>query len=78
MIEEVFEFLESREKYGSHPGLERIQCLLELLGNPENEMDIIHIAGTNGKGSVGAYLESIFHQANKCAFHFSSPAVAHI
>lgn len=75
MINEVFEFLESRDKYGSQPGLDRIISLLELLGNPEDKVDTIHIAGTNGKGSTGAYLESIFHQANLCAFHFSSPAV---
>ncbi len=75
MIEEVFKFLESRDKYGSQPGLERILHLLELLGNPQDKVDTIHIAGTNGKGSVGAYLESIFRQANQCAFHFSSPAV---
>ena len=75
MIDEVFQFLESRDKYGSQPGLERIQGLLELLGNPEDKIETIHIAGTNGKGSVGAYLESIFQQAGQCAFHFSSPAV---
>ena len=75
MINEVFEFLESRDKYGSQPGLDRIISLLELLGNPEDKVDTIHIAGTNGKGSTGAYLESVFHQANLCAFHFSSPAV---
>ena len=61
MINEVFEFLESRDKYGSQPGLDRIISLLELLGNPEDKVDTIHIAGTNGKGSTGAYLESVFH-----------------
>ena len=75
MIDEVFKFLEGRDKYGSQPGLERILHLLELLGNPEDRVKTIHIAGTNGKGSTGAYLESVFHQAGLCAFHFSSPAV---
>lgn len=74
-VDEVFEFLESREKYGSQPGLDRIRMLLGFLGNPQDRVSTIHIAGTNGKGSVGAYLESIFHQDRMYAFHFSSPAV---
>lgn len=74
-VAEVFEFLESREQYGSQPGLDRICCLLDKLDNPENRNHIIHIAGTNGKGSVGAYLESILRKNSQSAFHFSSPAV---
>ena len=74
-VDEVFEFLESRDKYGSQLGLKRIEHLLKVLGNPEEKVDTIHIAGTNGKGSVGAYLESIFRQCGMKTFHFSSPAV---
>lgn len=74
-VDEAFEFIESRDKYGSKPGMKRIRYLLNFLGNPEDRVFTIHIAGTNGKGSVGAYLESIFHQAQMIAFHFSSPAV---
>lgn len=74
-IDKVFEFLESREKYGSKPGLTRIRRLLGGLDNPENRYNVIHIAGTNGKGSVGAYLESIIHQDRMISFHFCSPAV---
>jgi len=44
------------EKFGSVLGLERISRLMELLGNPERELKIIHVAGTNGKGSVCRYL----------------------
>ena len=73
--DEVLDFLESREKYGSKPGLKRIRRLLNILGNPEDRVYTIHIAGTNGKGSVGAYLESIIHQDRMYTFHFSSPAV---
>lgn len=74
-LDEVLEFLESRERYGSKPGMMRIRRLLGRLGNPEDRVYTIHIAGTNGKGSVGAYLESIFHQSRMYTFHFSSPAV---
>ena len=74
-VDEVFEFLESREKYGSKPGMRRIRYLLNRLGKPEDRVYTIHIAGTNGKGSVGAYLENIYRQSRMIAFHFSSPAV---
>ena len=74
-VDEVFKFLESREKYGSRPGQKRIRRLLNALNNPENRYNVIHIAGTNGKGSVGAYLESIIHQSRMITMHFSSPAV---
>lgn len=73
--DEIFEFLKSREKYGSKPGLKRIKRLLGRLENPQYRRGVIHIAGTNGKGSVGAYIESVIHQNLMFAFHFSSPAV---
>ena len=74
-VADAFEFLESRNKYGSKPGLKRMRYLMGRLGYPQDRTFTIHIAGTNGKGSLGAYLESIFHQARMYAFHFSSPAV---
>ena len=74
-VDEVFEFLEERDKYGSQPGLERVRHLLDLLNNPEEQVPAIHIAGTNGKGSVGAYIGSIIKQSGEHTFHFSSPAV---
>ena len=76
-IDDVYEFLESRDQYGSQPGLERMKRLMGCLGNPEDRVYTIHIAGTNGKGSVGAYLESIIHQDRMYALHYSSPAVFH-
>ncbi|MBK5246168.1 MAG: bifunctional folylpolyglutamate synthase/dihydrofolate synthase [Peptostreptococcaceae bacterium] len=51
-IEKICKF----EKFGSVLGLERIQKLMELLGNPEKKLKIVHIAGTNGKGSVSRYI----------------------
>lgn len=74
-VNDVYEFLESREKYGSKPGQKRIRRLLGCLDHPELHNNVIHIAGTNGKGSVGAYLESIIHQERMLTFHFSSPYV---
>lgn len=44
------------EKFGSILGLERMTILMELLGNPQDDLKVIHVAGTNGKGSICRYL----------------------
>lgn len=49
-------FIEQINKYATHPGVENASRLLELLGHPEEALSIIHVAGTNGKGSVCAFL----------------------
>ena len=51
--------IEELKKRGSVPGLDAIEGLLEELGHPEDNLKIVHIAGTNGKGSIFAYLSSI-------------------
>ena len=53
---ETTEYLDSLNGLGSRPGLENISELLTRLGNPQNKVRAVHIAGTNGKGSVGAFL----------------------
>ena len=76
-INDAYEFLESRNQYGSKLGLYTMERLMGLLEHPEDKVYTIHIAGTNGKGSVGAYLTSIFQQAGLITYHYSSPAVFH-
>ena len=51
--------LHSSGKFRIKLGLERISAILELCGNPQDNLHVIHVAGTNGKGSVFAYLSSI-------------------
>ena len=60
---------------GSRPGLERITDLMARLGNPERKLKVIHIAGTNGKGSFCAMLESILRHAGYSTGLFTSPYV---
>ena len=60
---EVLEKIHEFNRFGSRLGLERMYKLLELLGNPHEGLKIIHIAGTNGKGSVSRYVYSVL-QAN--------------
>lgn len=60
-------------RFGVNLGLERITKLLENLGNPQHEVPIIHVAGTNGKGSVCAYLSSILTEAGYRVGRYTSP-----
>lgn len=69
----VPELLEGALKFGIKPGLERITTLMELLGNPQNSFKSVHIAGTNGKGSVATFISSIMAAADKTVGVFTSP-----
>jgi dihydrofolate synthase / folylpolyglutamate synthase len=65
--------LKSYQHFGVHLGLERIKQLLEKLDNPHQQIPIIHIAGTNGKGSVCAYLSSVLTEAGYRVGRYTSP-----
>lgn len=54
-------------------GLERILRLLECVGNPQNQLSVIHVAGTNGKGSVCAFLQTMLTKSGKKTGKFISP-----
>src|SRR2546429_9802769 len=54
-------------------GLERIFSLLALINNPHKRLSVIHIAGTNGKGSISAYVDSILLHAGYKTGRFNSP-----
>ena len=60
-------------RFGVNLGLERIAKLLENLDNPQHEVPIVHVAGTNGKGSVCAYLSSILTEAGYRVGRYTSP-----
>ena len=62
-------------KSGSILGLESIQNLMRELSDVQEKLNIIHIAGTNGKGSVGAFLESVLMEAGYKVGRYTSPAV---
>lgn len=56
-------------------GLESICYLCDKLDNPQDKLRFIHIAGTNGKGSTGAYIASILRKTGMTVGHYTSPAV---
>ena len=68
-------YLDEMSKYGSVLGLESMRALLDRLDNPQDELKFIHISGTNGKGSVLAYLSTILKNAGYCTGRYSSPAL---
>ena len=74
-FEEARRFIAESSKTGSILGLESICNLMRELGNIQDQLPVIHIAGTNGKGSTGAYLQAIFEQAGFTTARYCSPAV---
>ena len=49
--------------FGSKPGLERVSELVERIGSPDKKLKFVHVAGTNGKGSVCASVASVLTKA---------------
>lgn len=71
--EEALDFIHSTYKFGSKLGLENITKLTELLGNPQNSYKIIHIAGTNGKGSTSNMIHDVLMASGYKTGLFISP-----
>ncbi len=72
---ETLEYIHSVCWKGSRPGLERITELCRRLGDPQKKLKFIHVAGTNGKGSVSAMLTSILIKDGKKVGTFTSPFI---
>jgi len=73
--EETITWLYSFEKFGIKLGLERIEFLCNELGNPQNSYKIIHVGGTNGKGSVCRFLQSILTTSGYKTGVYTSPHI---
>lgn len=71
--EEVLDKIGNQRRFGTLPGVEVTARILERLGNPQRGIPMIHIAGTNGKGSVSAFLCAILQQAGLKTGMFTSP-----
>lgn len=74
-MEEAKAYIETVSQTGSILGLDNIQHLMNELGNVQEKLRIIHIAGTNGKGSTGAFIESTLIEAGYRVGRYTSPAV---
>ncbi|MCD8324472.1 MAG: bifunctional folylpolyglutamate synthase/dihydrofolate synthase [Clostridiales bacterium] len=73
--EEAMSFLDETKKYGIQPGLTGIRALMRELGDVQERIPIVHIAGTNGKGSVGAMLSSVLVESGYRTGRFDTPDV---
>lgn len=73
--ENARKFIQNAAKSGSVLGLDSIRKLMQELSDVQDTIPVIHIAGTNGKGSVGAYLASVFREAGLHVGRYCSPAV---
>lgn len=74
-FEEAVEWQEETKRYGSVLGLENIRCLMHEWQDVWKKLNIVHIAGTNGKGSVCCFLASVLREAGYKTGQFNSPAV---
>jgi len=76
--EEAVAYILDVPKFTKKNTLENTRAVLEKMGHPERRMKLIHVAGTNGKGSVCAYLSSILNTAGKKVGLFTSPHLVDI
>lgn len=72
---EVMDYVEELKVYGSVPGLANIENLCNKLGNPQQALKFVHIAGTNGKGSVLAFTSEILKAAGYRTGRYISPTL---
>lgn len=71
--QETLDWIHGTGRFGIRPGLERMQKMMEFLGNPHLELKVIHLAGTNGKGSTAAFLSRILEEGGFRTALYTSP-----
>ncbi|MCR5143690.1 MAG: bifunctional folylpolyglutamate synthase/dihydrofolate synthase [Lachnospiraceae bacterium] len=71
--DEIIDIIQSKKKFGTAYGRDITADMMGLLGHPESDMNIIHIAGTNGKGSTAAFVSSILQAAGFVVGQYTSP-----
>ncbi|MGI6114030.1 MAG: bifunctional folylpolyglutamate synthase/dihydrofolate synthase [Mahellales bacterium] len=72
---QAMDFINSTLKFGSKLGLENINFMLKLLGNPHEKLRVIHVGGTNGKGSISVMIASILKAQGYRVGLFTSPCL---
>jgi dihydrofolate synthase/folylpolyglutamate synthase len=70
---ETLTYMYSLERFGMIYGLENVTRLLQALGDPHRDLKVIHVGGTNGKGSVSAMMASILQEEGYCVGLYTSP-----
>ena len=70
---EAIDYIKKTAAFGSKLGLDNIRTLLSILKNLQNHLRFIHIAGTNGKGSVASYILSVLERSGYRTGFYTSP-----
>ncbi len=73
--DEALNYISEIQKRGSVLGLDAIRILLDHLGNPQDQLKVIHVAGTNGKGSICTFLEAMYRAEGKRVGRYISPTL---
>lgn len=73
--EEAMEYIEECNALGSVPGLDSIRRVTDVLDNPQDKLVFIHVAGTNGKGSVSTFVSSVLKNAGYRVGRYISPTI---
>ncbi|MBR1865824.1 MAG: bifunctional folylpolyglutamate synthase/dihydrofolate synthase [Lachnospiraceae bacterium] len=73
--EEALAYMNKVQKRGSVLGLDSVKLLLERLDNPQDKRKVIHVAGTNGKGSICTFLEAMYRAEGKKVGRYISPTL---
>lgn len=74
-VNECIEYIHSLSRFGKKAGLDNIRMLLEYLGNPQDELKCIHVAGTNGKGSTSYLIANVLKYQGYKVGLFTSPFI---
>ena len=69
----ILDELTGRRRFGMRPGLETMRALMDELGNPQNSLKCVHVAGTNGKGSFAAKTDAVLRAAGMRTARYTSP-----
>lgn len=70
---EIIDFIENRPTQGPGLGLDRMAALMKVLGNPQDKLNYVHIAGSNGKGSASAFISNVLIKAGYKTGTYISP-----
>lgn len=74
--EEAISYIHSLQKFGIQPGLQKISALCDALGNPQKSLKVIHVAGTNGKGSTSTMISNMLIASGYDVGLYISPYVS--
>jgi len=72
---EALQFIHGRDRFKKKPTLDRMRQFMHILGDPQEKLNMIHVAGTNGKGSTVAFLRDMFMAEGQTVGTFTSPFI---